>query len=247
MNNDQSLSAEAVILGETVLVGMGLLATFRSDFPPKIPLDYLFPAHILYCLLTFLKRRPDATVGRRLLVGWLLVFGDWLVLSRLGETWPWPHLIFAGFFIGLDLLPEGMPAAQLSGHLLRGVVYQGEALYKAFVLVDSVQTVFQGWYDNGNGLGLALVIAVVRLSTPAVVYAVDQIVWAPGDKSAYLGPYLRTAPLAAAALLWLLYSLQTEIREKELSLVHLVVCAVFLLWYGYEAVLFGREEDEKQD
>ena len=246
MNNEESLSAETVIIGETALVAVGLLATYRADFPPTVPLNYLFPAHILYCLLLFLRRRPDATVGRRLLVGWLLVFGDWLVLNRLGETWPVPHLVFAGFFLGLDLLPEGVPAAQLSGHLLRGTLYLGEALYKAFVLVDSVQTVFQTWYDDGHGLSLALVIAVVRLITPALVYATDQLVWAPADKTEYLGPYLRTVPFAAAALLWLLSKQQTEVRDKQFSLVHLVVCTMLLAWYGYEAVLFAREEEKQE-
>ena len=242
MDNEESLSAETVVVGETVLIGALLAGSYAAEFPPSVRMEVLFPAHILYCLLTYMQRRPEAAVGRRLLLTWLLIFSDWVILGKTHEVWPWPHIIFLGLFIALDILPSSTPSNQLSNHVLRGLLYQFEALYKAITLVDTVNSAYQLWYETGDGLAYTLLVGVIRLITPAVVYTLDQVIWMQRDQSAYLGPYLRTAPIATAGLMYFLHCVARD--EKSLTMVQMVVCGLMLLWYGYEAIRFSRTENK---
>ena len=52
MNSPLSFSAKEVIIGEMALLSLALATGFLSKIPPLLPLEVLFPAHVLYYLLT---------------------------------------------------------------------------------------------------------------------------------------------------------------------------------------------------
>ena len=252
MSDDQSLSAEAVIMGESVLIGLTLAASCYNDFPPAVSVEFLFPAHVCFYLLTYSYKNPQAYFGQKLLSTWLLVFGDLLLsLLLLGGSLPSSWLVFQAvffaFFAVFHFLPPHKLREEVEGHLFRGALFQLEAVYKAVVLIDSISAAMR--LPGSYRAALAILVGMCRLSVPALVYSLQKTPLVSARSFTPFISYLRTSPLISLAFLSLLhYSPVPLSPDKPLfSPAHLAACLCFLAWYGFEAAYYLEKEAHKEN
>lgn len=247
-------SSELTVSCEGAVTVLALLA-FRHWFQGSaLPLEVLFPAHILYYLLTFSFSCPGSNVIRKFCCVLGLVFGDTLVTAvvlqhALPTSFPMLSLQFLAVFTVVHLLDPTEVAKLLAVHHFRGFLFLLEGLLKSTMLVSTLQEVVVIYQEvRVETVMGAVAMGSLRLLLPPCVYCVDQYLFQTQRvgmvSSDDMVRYLRLAPLlcliATAALVATLPRLP-ELQEVGYTPAHLLLNLFFLAWFGWNAVNFGRK------
>lgn len=247
-------SSELIVTCEGAVTVLALLAFQHWFQGSSLPLEVLFPPHILYYLLTFSFSCPGSNAIRKFLCVWGLVFGDTLVTAlvlqhALPTSFPMLCLQFLAVFTVVHFLDPTEVAKLLAVHHYRGFLFLLEGLLKSTLLVSTLQEVLVTYQEVRVEAVLgALVLGSLRLLLPPCVYCVDQYLF-PTQRIGMVSSedmvrYLRLAPLlcliSTAVLLKTLPRLP-ELQEVGYTPAHLLLNLAFLAWFGWDAVHFGRK------
>lgn len=247
-------SSELVVSCEGLLAALGLIAFEYWGEGTRLPLEVLFPGHILYYLLTFSFSSPGANHIRKFLSVFGLVFGDMLVTAvllhhALPSSFSMLCLQFIVIFTVVHLLEQVEVTKLLSVHGYRGLLFILEGVLKSTALVSTLQEVLVTY----NGLRLetafaAVAIGTLRLLLPPCVYCIDQYLCSTQRltkvKSDDMIRYLRLAPLICVIGITVLAKTLPrlpEMQEVGYTSAHLVLNLAFVAWFAWDAVGFGRK------
>lgn len=246
-------SSELVVSCEGIATVLALLAFHHWFQGSPLPLELLFPAHILYYLLTFSFSCPGANHIRKFLCVLGLVFGDMLCTAvllqhALPSSFSMLCLQFIAVFTIMQLLEQTEVAKLLSVHYYRGLLFIVEGVLKSTMLVSTIQDVLVLHMDiRIENVLTAVAIGSLRLLLPLCIYCFDQYLWntqrLTNVSSDDVIRYLRLSPLlcliSTAVLVKTLPQLP-ELQEVGYSSAHLLLNIAFVCWFGWNAVNYGR-------
>lgn len=247
LDNMEAKEAGNLIIPLEVFAGLiGVVLCYQIQ-GTSIPLELLFPLHILYHVWTHNKRHAGANLLPGRLIPWIYVFGEvWLVrqLGNVGLPCSWFWL--QAMYLGLVLLPIGNPIEYTE---LRGIAFIGEGIYKSSLLVNSMLSVFitaKGF--GGEGVLSAVVLGAVVLLTVPVIDALEQVVRSGRVDTERLGQYLRITPVIITLLIGLMYwEWPTDLvltQERQFTFTQMLTCLLFVLWYGHHSIDYLQWESQ---
>ena len=247
-------SSELIVACEAIAASVALFAFHHWGQGTRLPMEVLFPAHIVYYLLTFSFRCPGANHLRKFLCVFGLVFGDMLltaaVLHRaLPSSFSMLGIQFIVVFTVVHLLEQTEVTKLLANHSYRGLLFILEGVLKSTLLASTLQDVlvtYQGL--KAEAVLAAVALGSLRLLVPPCVYCLDQylnsvqrfVVVSTED----MLRHLRLAPvfcLAGVTVLAKTLPNLPELQEVGYTLAHLVLNVAFLAWFSWDAVSFGRK------
>lgn len=247
-------SSELIVSCEGAVTVLALLAFQHCFQGSALPIEFLFPAHTLYYLLTFSFSCPGANPARKFLCVFALVFGDMLVTAivlhhTLPISFTMLSLQFLAVFTVVHLLDQVEVAKLLAVHYYRGFLFLGEGLLKSTLVVSTLQEVLVSCTEVRVETVLgAVTMGSVRLLIPPCVYCMDQYL-CPAQRlgkvsSEDMVRYLRLAPLlcliGTVVLIKTLPGLPA-LQEVGYTPAHLLLNLAFLAWFGWNSVNFGRK------
>lgn len=247
-------SSELVVTCEGLFAALGLVAFQHWGQGTHLPLEVLFPAHVLYYLLTFSFACPGANHIRKFLTVFGLVFGDMLVTATLlhhalPSSFSMLCLQFIVVFTVVHLLEQAEVAKMLSVHAYRGLLFILEGVLKSTVLVTTLQDVLVSYHDfRAEAVVTAVTIGSLRLLLPPGIYCIDQYLCSTQRLTKVNAEdmlrYLRLAPLLCLIGITVLAKTLPrlpEMQEVGYTAAHLLLNLAFVAWFAWDAVGFGRK------
>lgn len=241
----QGLELYSVLIPCEVLVVLLVLVEGYQEQWMNVPLEGVFPLHVLYQVWTHRGRYS----GRGYVECWFYVFAE-LMLARLivGAELPSSWLWLQALYVALAVMPLDKAVEREE---VRGLVFLGEGLYKSSLLVDCLKTVVlaaKGFTQSA--VLLATLAGLVVLLTAPVFDVLEQTWKQTKVDRERLDRYLRVAPVLVGALIGMLYwdwhrGLEEE-QERKFTWAHFVGSVGFVAWYGHHALDYVSWEAEQQ-
>lgn len=245
----QGFELSSVLLPCQVFITLLVLVLCYQEQWGNVPLEAVFPLHVLYQVWTHRGRFPGQWWLRELVESWLYVFVEFMLVRglvgvELPSSWVWLQAIY----VALALMPIGKGVERGE---IRGLVFIGEGIYKSCLLVDSVKVVILAakGFNQPSALLSALVGLALLLTAP-ILDMLEQALKQTRVDSDRLLRYMRTAPAIVGVLIGVLYwdwpKDLVAAQEQGFTRAHLLGSIGFVAWYGYHAVDYVVWEREQQ-
>lgn len=249
-------STELVVGCEAVAAGLALLAFYMCGQGAKLPVEVLFPGHILYYLLTFSFACPGANHIRKFVCVFALAFGDMILTAllmhqALPASFSVLCLQFICVFTVVHLLEPQEVQKQLGTNYYRGALFSLEGVLKSYMLVSTVKDVIVSYHGiKPETVFVATILGSLRILLAPCVYSADQYFCTAQRKVVVnddmMLRYLRLSPLLALVSLCLLArSLPANLADMQeigYTPAHLLMNAVFLAWFAWDAIGYGQRQ-----
>lgn len=223
----------------------GLLLFHPSLY--ALPLAALYPALLIYVIVTFRLSFADAGLLRAGLTCFFLSFLDSLLTAVLTQQPLHPHFpILVGEFLLLFVLIYATPRARLLQAMdieaVRGVLFLLTGFLKSNSLGRTIHSILaQGFFLRTASF--ALTLGVIKMLSGPIVYFTDGLLVAGKTELRSLQRFARVgAVLSGIVLCAVVCSMWAEMHTSTLAnLTANLACVVF---YGTEAMAYGGRVKE---
>ena len=247
-------SSELIVFCEGIVTVLALCAFHYWGQGTALPVEVLFPTHILYYLLTFSFSCPGANHIRKCVCVFGLVFGDMLVTAvllhqALPNSFSMLCLQFIVVFALIQLLEQTEITRLLAVHSYRGFLFIFEGMLKSTMLVSTLQDVLVTYPAiRPETVVAAVVLGSLRLLVPPSLYCIDQYLCSEQRltqiSSDDMLRYLRLSPLICLIGTAVFAKTLPDLPERQEvghTPAHLLLNVAFVVWFGWNAVSFGRK------
>lgn len=223
----------------------GLLLFHPSLY--ALPLAALYPALLIYVIVTFRLSFADAGLLRACITCFFLSFSDSLLTALFMQQPLHPHFpLLVGEFLLFFLLIYGTPRARLLQAMdieaIRGVLF----LLTGFIKSNSLGRTLHSILAQGlflRTVSFAVTLGVVKMMSGPMVYFADGLLVAGKAELGKLQRFARVGALLSGMVLCaVICSIWAELHTSTLAnLTANLACVVF---YGTEAMAYGGRVKE---